>query len=133
LKTADTTKTYERFSSVIAQTAAGSWVQVDDTAGLAAVGRVEQAISLGSTSSDVSAIAAARAQLAESAAPLVSGSFRGSTLAGPQPYIDFDIGDQITAPAHRGGGTTKLRVLQITVDATKEVVDAYPDGVEDLS
>jgi len=129
----DTTRTTARFTSVLTQLADGTWIDTLDTAGVSATGLIEVGLNIGSTSSLVTAANVARAQLAESAAILVSSTAKPSVLEGALPYVDYSLGDSITVPAHRADGTMRARVLSITVDGSGDTVQAWPEFVIDNS
>lgn len=134
LKSYETTKTVARFTDVIAQLADGSWQETTDSGAVTAVGgHVFVALSLGSTSETDTATNIALAQLAQSAQPMISATAQPSCLDGDQVYIDYDMGDTITVPAHRNDGTMKARVLGITVDSSVDVLDVWPQLVLDGS
>lgn len=133
LKSHETTKTVTRFTDVYTQLADGSWQVTTDSAGVTAVGgHVEVGLSV-STSADDTATNLALVQLAESAQPLIAATSQPSSLIGAQGYIDYDVGDTITVPAHRNAGTMKARVLAVTVDATGDVISVWPQFVLDGS
>jgi hypothetical protein len=132
LKAYETTKSVARRTRVVTQLADGSWTTTTDDAGLAAVGLVETGASVGSASSVTTAYTAALAVLKEAAAPLMTASGEPSTLTGAKPYVDYQLGDTITVPGHRGG-TAKARVLAITVDGSSDTVRAWPELAEDRS
>lgn len=134
LKSHTTTSTVARFTDVIAQAADGTWTQTTSSAGVTAIGgHVEVGLSLSSVSANQSAVNVALAQLAESAQPQIGVTSEPSALVGAQAYIDYDLGDTITVPAHRNAGTTKSRVLAITVDATGDVISVWPQFIPDGS
>lgn len=118
-------------NSGIMQMADGTWSIHEDDASVTAYGRAEVGLSLGSTDAPDAAEIAADAQFNETAHPTRSFSVKHSTLDGPQPYKHYFIGDEITAPDEDSTGTVKARVTKITVDASGDVLQAWPDLEED--
>lgn len=133
LKSHQTTKATARFTNVLMQARGGAWTEVEDAAGIAAEGRFEVGLSVGSASTDYTSAQIARALLDESAAALVTVDSQSSVLVGAIPYVDYGLGDTITVPNHRNDGTIPARVLGITVDGSAEVAQAYPTLVHDRS
>jgi hypothetical protein len=127
----DTSSASARFTAVGAQLANGTWREVLDTAGISAYGRIEVGLTPGN--SEQASTNTARAQLVESAQPLLSITASTSSLVGPQPYATYNVGDTITVPGHGGGGTVKARVIAISVDATASPIRAWPELVKDDS
>lgn len=122
-----------RFTSILTRLTNGTWIETQDTSGVGSIGVVEASLDLGSTSSSTTARRIARAQLDQSAATQVSFTVETSTLTGPIPYVDYGLGDTITIPGPRDSGTLAARVLAITVDASGDVIRAWPELVEDRS
>lgn len=130
-----TKRTAPRFTDVYAQLDDGSWLNVtDDDAVDLLGGHIAVPLSAGSSSDRDTIGGLARAQLDEGAHPLVyAEETEISTSRGPQPYADFGIGDTVTVPGHRGVGTMKARVMDITIDETNDVLRAWITVVEDRS
>ena len=127
----ETSRESARFTAVGAQRTDGRWTEVLDTAGVAAYGRIETGLSAGT--SEQSATNLARAQLRESAQPVLSITGETSSLVGPQPFADYELGDTIAAPGHRGVSTVKARVVAISVDGASFPVRCWPELVRDDS
>jgi hypothetical protein len=123
------TETEARYNTALAQLANGIWVQRQDATAVAAVGREGAGISAGS-SSDLDTVAEVLdGQLAEAGQTLVAFTTQISSLTGPQPYRDFDLGDTVTVP-----GGDRARVLALTFDAAEDgPVRITPELVADNS
>jgi hypothetical protein len=119
-----------RSTVLLTQLADGTWQETTDAAGLAAVGRIETGVSLGSASTPATAASLAAAQLAESAHVQIGVTCQTSTVQGPQPYRDYNFGDSLTVPGRRGS-TMKGRYLAVTVKKVDGAVETYPEFVED--
>lgn len=133
LKSFESATEAPRFTTVLTQVHDGSWVETVDTSAVAASGRVETGLNLGSALSSATAGRLADAQLAENSTARHTVTSEPSTLEGAVAYIDYGIGDTITVPGPRNVGTMTARVLSLTVDATGEVVRAWPEYVQDES
>lgn len=133
LKAYSTTRTAARVTTVLAHLSDGAWQETRDAAGVAAIGRVEIGLSLGSTLAPATAKGVADTVLSESAVPAVTITGETSSIIGPQPYVDYGLGDTVSVPGHRGKGRMKARVMSISVDATGDVVRAWPELVIDRS
>lgn len=109
----------------------GTWVQTSDTDSVSAVGTRVQLLTLGSTADSQSATDAAAAQFAEVASTSRQVTAEPSVLIGALAYRDYQLGDTVNVPTEDGTGHMKARVLAITVDATGEVVRAWPEFIQD--
>jgi hypothetical protein len=127
----ETARSTARFTAVGAQRPDGRWTEVTDAAGIATYGRVEAGLSAGT--SEQSATNLARAQLVESAAPVLAITGETSSLIGPQPFTDYELGDTLSAPGHRDSGTVKARVIAVSVDGSTFPVRCWPELVRDDS
>lgn len=131
-----TSKATSRRTAAIIQMSNGRWLEITDP-DIGTLGRSEVGLELGSVSNASTAAAVGRGRLSELADPPVIVD--GETAAGRPgfdgavPYLDYDMGDTIGAPGHRGVGVIKARVVEITVDATGDQVRAFPGLVEDRS
>lgn len=133
LKEYETAKETSRRTVVISQMANGRWVETIDPA-VDTLGRTEVGLDLGSVSNAATATDVATARLAELADPPIAIAGKTTALEGAVPYVDYNIGDTITVPGHRGIGTIKARVLALTVNSDdNNGVDAYPELMEDRS
>lgn len=124
---------YAQFTSVLTQRLDGSWLNLQDTAGVADIGVVEAGLSLGSTTQERTAIAVMQTQMRASAQPQNTFTSQTSTLASPIPYVDFQLGDAVTVPGPRGAGTVTARALAFTVDATGDVVRAWVEQLGEVA
>lgn len=122
-----------RFTSALLHLNDGSWLHQDDTAGIAAQGRIEVGVALGSTSDTDTAGEVISAAFATNAHDLTSLTVEISTLIGPQLYQQILLGDTLTIPDPDGTGTIKGRVLAGTGDASDEVVRTWLEFVKDDS
>jgi outer membrane protein OmpA-like peptidoglycan-associated protein len=129
----ETTREAARITDVIAHLSDGSWSETIDAQGTAVVGRVEVGVSLGSALSPVTAAQVSRTLLEDSASPAITVTGQTTALSGPQPYADYGVGDTISVPGHRGIGRMRARVISISVDASGDVLSAYPELVIDRS
>lgn len=129
----ETQVTNTRYTAGIAQLSTGEWVEVDNAAGIAAIGRVEVGLQLASTGTDLTAGGVMARQLEESAQPVVAITSQTSLLVGAQPWVHYFLGDTITVPNARDTGTMAARVMSLTVDGTGDAIQAYPELVKDLS
>jgi hypothetical protein len=127
----ETASTSARFTAVGAQLADGRWTEVLDAPGVTEYGRIETGLAVGS--SEQSATNLARAQLVESAQPVLTITAETSSLVGPQPFDDYDLGDTIAVPGHRDTAPVKARVIAISVDGSAFPVRCWPELVRDDS
>ena len=109
-----------RFTVAVAKLADGFWHTVEDTAGIAAIGRIVQVVDVGSTSSAEAAVTVMQQMLAQSAQPLVSATAITSSLDGPQMNRAWFKGDTVTTVGHRASGTLRQRVWATNVDGTED-------------
>lgn len=124
------TETYDVVTDLYGRTADGLVVHENSSAATTdAGGIVEAGLSLGSVSTTATATGLMLAHLDSLGYPTreVSGSM---SAAGPQPYVDYSLGDTVRCPDGRGGFLA-VRVLAITVDASNETVTAYPEVAVD--
>ncbi len=93
---------------------AGGFFSVEDLGSQATYGVRQGFLALANVSSRVEATAVANATLANIATPRVATSIGiEPTGTGDEPYVDFGVGDYITAPDETG--TSSQRVVSITV------------------
>lgn len=130
LKSYKTTRTAPRKTVVYTQLKHGVWDQV---AAPGATVRKEVGLSMATISDDDTAGTVAAQYLAENAHAIVEVTGETHTLVGYKPYVDFQIGDSIGVPAHRNVGTMKARAIEFNVDATGDVVRAWPTLIQDLT
>lgn len=79
------------------------WVLVEDSASITTHGRRSTSLTLGSADSDAQATQQAQAFFDESAQPQVTLPISlSSESGGPQPYVDFDLGDTVKCPGFDG-------------------------------
>lgn len=107
------------------------WVDVEDSASVAAHGRRETGLSVGNAQSSRQAQAVADALFEEMAQPQVTLPLSITSATGPQPYTDFNNGDVITAPGVLGV-PGPARVMSIAAaDADNHItwdLDLYPEA-----
>lgn len=92
------------------------YLNVNDAGGVAAWGRKEGFLTLGNVPSAEEVARIAAAVLASQAAPRVATAMgiEPETGGGSEAYVDFVVGDTVTAP-DEGGGTSVQRVVSLTV------------------
>lgn len=133
LKAYETSRTSALVTAIVSRLSDGAWQETKSAAGIAAAGRIEIGLTLGSTLDPASASNVARSVLAEAAQSALVMTGETTTLSGPQPYRDYGIGDTVAVPGHRGTGRARARVMAISVDASAETLRAWPELVLDLS
>lgn len=131
LKTYDVQTTAATINTGLVHLADGTWLQVSDATAVAADGVVVAGLSMGSTRDADTATAQALAILAETANDVHTSTAEPSTLIGALAYRDYQVGDSINVPTEDGTAMMKARVLAISVDATGEVVRAWPEFASD--
>jgi len=117
-------------NAAIMQLRDGRWVERVDAGSISSYGRSEIGLSLGSTSEDSTADEVADKQFGETAGERFSFTTQLTILDGPQPYVDFDLGDSVSVPDDQGG-TVKVRVMAVTVDGSGESVQQWVELVQD--
>lgn len=117
-------------NAAIMQLRDGRWVERTDASSITGFGRAEIGLSLGSTSEDDTADEVADKQFNETARETLSFTTQLTVLDGPQPYVDFNLGDSVMVPDDQGGHV-KARVMAITVDGSGESVQQYVEPVQD--
>lgn len=128
-----TKRTKARVTVAVGQLADGSWISVEDTAGITASGRIVTAVDLGGTAQVATAQGILSAVLGQSASPRVTATSVVSPYVGAVLGTDYWIGDTVLTPGHRGVGSIRSRCLGVTVDASGDVVSAVPQLVQDQS
>lgn len=133
-----TTRSHEIVNDLYGRIADGTYVHVEDTASIAAHGRISRGVSLGA--STVGAAAAEMASVLSTLTEVTDTLDLKHALYGAVPYGDpdnptvayYERGDTVTAPAHREG-TGPARVLAITVEQAEgaDYASAYPDLLPD--
>lgn len=109
------------------------WLEVADSASATANGRRETSLSLGDAGSPEQAEQTAVSMYEESAQSHRTSTIEITSVAGPQPFIDFTLGDTVTAPGVYGVNAA-ARVMAITGTESEDgayitwVVDTYPTG-----
>lgn len=94
------------------------WVAVEDAASVTAHGRRSTALTLGSADSSTQATQQAQAFFDETAHPQISLPVSLTSVSGPQPYVDFHLGDTLTAPGFSGAlGPARVMSLSATENA----------------
>jgi hypothetical protein len=109
-----------KFNTALIQLADGTYAERQDATSLAAYGRIETGLQLGSTADLDTAAEVATAAFTESANTAFTVTSTASTLDGPQLYADWTVGDSIGVPNENGDGYLKVRVMSVTVDASKD-------------
>lgn len=122
------------FNSLLLQLADGRWMQRQNTAAVNADGREATGLAMGSTSDTGSAYHIADAQLLDASRTTITFTTQVSSVTGPQPYVDFNVGDTIAVPNEAGTAYYAARVMAITVDASTDgPVQITPELVLDRS
>lgn len=133
LKTHEVAASMPTFTFGKVRLASGRWITVHRDSAVAAHGRIEAAISLGSSNTDQTSRQIARGILEQNDSIKVEVQSSASTLEGAVAYKDYKVGDVITVPGRRNAGTMKARVLAIHVRQSDAGVDAQPEYVQDES
>jgi hypothetical protein len=126
----DVTASSARATAMLMHLEDGSWQDATDAPGIAAVGRIETGLQLGSASTPATAAAIAAAQLADSAHPQIGVTCQVHPSQGPQLHVDYDLGDSMIVPGRRGS-TMKGRQLADTVKKVDGAVQVFPEFAED--
>lgn len=93
----------------------GGYIEVQNAAAVAAWGHKEAFLQLGAVSDRDQAERVANAVLAFQGDPRISTTLGiEPTGVGDEPYVDFAVGDEITAPDETGGSSLQ-RVMSLTV------------------
>lgn len=127
---AETIKT-ARFTRGLLHLNDGTWLEQQDSAGIAAVGPIEIGVSLGSTPDTDTAAEVFAAAFADNASTRQTFVIELSSVKGPQPYIHFFPGDTISSHDPHNGGYLKIRVLGINIDFNTYPVRQYLQVVVD--
>lgn len=102
---------------VLGRTAGGVWVETVDPGAAGAWGRREIALTLGGAPSDEAAARQTAAFLDDNSQPVESITDLKLEVVpgGARPYVDFNVGDRITAPTYAGGSAGGNRLYSIAV------------------
>lgn len=102
---------------VLGRTATGQWVETVDAGAAGTYGRREIALSLGGAPTDEAAARQTAAFLEDNSQPVESiTDLRLEVVpGGPQPYVDFNVGDRVTAPTYALGSGPGNRLYSIAV------------------
>lgn len=111
----------------------GEWISRPDYGDIQPLKRIESGMSLGSSDAEATALKVISDILAENENPVISFEAEVSSNIGFLPYIDYDLGDTILVPGHRGEGVIPARILSITCDFSTEPPTMYPEMVIDRS
>lgn len=107
----------------------GGWMELFSATSKELYGRREVGISLGTSASTDQTALAGTATLQEVAHPEQTIPLSYTCLSGPQPYLDFNLGDTITVP-DTYSGMVPGRLMSITGSEDENVVkwdlDFYP-------
>jgi hypothetical protein len=128
-----TSRTSTVVTTLVGQLADGTWLETTDSAGTSTWGRVERGVAFGSTADKVTGLAFSQGVLAETADQVLAVESRPGLLTGAVGYVDYQLGDTITVPGHRGIGTMRARVLALNVAPDGENWACWPELVQDLS
>lgn len=100
---------------------AGGFFTVQDAASQAAYGVRQALLSLANVTSRTEATTVAQATLAMTLAPHVAtGMGIEPTGTGDNPYVDFGVGDYITAPDETGSSSQRVVSLTVVEDENGE-------------
>jgi hypothetical protein len=133
LKSYETTRTAPLATIVIGRLADGTWFEVQDSNTYALYGRRVLGISMDSALDLKTAKAAAQTILDENSSPTIVLTAETSAAIGPQPFVDWQVGDTVLVPGHKGVGTMPARCLSITVDASGDNPRIWSEFVTDAS
>jgi hypothetical protein len=99
------------------------WGETADYTGETAYGRVEGQTSLGGAMSVADADGTGQNLLATYATPISDATLEHTDLAGPKPYVDFNVGDTVLAPdGFTKGSYAAHKVLGVTVTERQDGV-----------
>lgn len=122
----------EKFTWVTGRLSSGEWIS-RPAYGTPISKRIETSISLGSTDAESTALESMDAVIDEYESPVESFVAEVSSAEGPQPYVDYELGDTILIPGHRGIGVVPARIISITADFSGDVPKLDPELVLDRS
>jgi hypothetical protein len=121
LKSWRTSRAYATRTVLMGQLSTGRLIQVEDSAGIAASGRICAFVNLGDVSDVGTATEIMQAILASSVNPPVTiTGADASILVGVVPYKDAPVGATLEGPGHRGSSPLKFRAMEATVDGSVE-------------
>lgn len=110
----------------------GGWMELYSAVSKTTYGRREVGLSLGTSTSTDQTKLAGQAALREVVAPEETIPVTITSVSGPQPYLDYNLGDTILVPAVMTG-MTKGRLMSITASESGEGgviqwdLDFYPE------
>lgn len=99
----------------LSRTALGRWVVHEDTASITAEGGHEIGLSLGSAPSDSAGDRISAAFLADAVAFDAITDCQVEEITGAVPYVDWTVGDQVSATGPTGSGTVTKRCVSLAV------------------
>lgn len=102
---------------VLGRTAAGEWVETEDSSAAGSWGRREVMLTLGGAPTDEAAARQTEAFLEDNSEPVesITDLRLEAVPGGPVPFVDFVVGDRITAPTYSGGSSSGNRVYSIAL------------------
>lgn len=115
-------------TNVVMRIPDGTFVEIR-SANVDTYGRIEVGLQVGSVLEGQTAQDVANDLLAEQSKVQTTFTAQTAVLGGPTPYVDYHVGDTILVSAL--DGVIPARVMAITVDASNDIVKAYPELMYD--
>lgn len=109
----------------------GEWLSLPDYGETQPTKRIEKGLSIGSSDAQSTALQVMNSIIDDNEDPVISFEATTSTAIGYLPYIDYELGDTVLVPGHRGEGSVPARVLSITCDFSTEPPTWHPELVID--
>lgn len=126
-----TTRLAPLATMVIARLNDGTWFELKDELAYARYGRRVVGLSMNSALDANTARKAAQTLLDENSHPTITVTARTSAASGPQPMVDYDIGDTVLLPGHKGAGVMPARCLSITGQQRNDGVEVWAEFAVD--
>lgn len=118
----------ERFTHMIVRTSSGEWFARPVSP---PTDRIEKGMTISSVEEDSTASTVVDNLLDEFSSSVLSFEAEASCNIGPQPYVDYFVGDTILVPGHKNVGVVPARVISITADFSDDIPKVYPELVLD--
>lgn len=129
----ETSRTSDIVTVLLGHLGDNTWIEVSDPTGVAKWGKVERRVDVAATADARTARLALLAVLAGTADEQLNLTAKPGVLTGATPYLDYQNGDTILVPGHRGVGQIPARVLAINVAQDGEGVSAWPELAYDAA
>jgi hypothetical protein len=121
-------------NDMYARLADGKWIHRTEGDSITAWGRVETGANLGSTNSVATGNALLDNLLCELGDETITIDAKPAyPISGILPWTDYDLGDTLTVPGHRGVGSIQARVLMISAEQNDDDIEVWPTLVIDRS